>query len=145
MVADPTEYDAQDAAEAFDEDNLDPDDTGPDAHEMKTFEELPEVLDVTTRQGDDADGRAYDEAEFKDGLIDDDDLEDDPLAATAGEDAYGDDESASADDEIELEFTPDVERMRGAQGSAAHFETRAELSDADLEKLGYRDGEAKED
>jgi len=144
MVADPRDFEAQDAAEAFDEDNLDPDDTGPDAHEMKTFEELPEVLDVTQRLGDSTDGRAYDESEFTEDLVDDEDLEDDPLAAAGSEDAYGDDDSELADDEIELEFTPDVERLKGAQGSAAHFETRRELSDADLEQLGYRDSGKKE-
>lgn len=143
MVADPRNYDPQDNAEAFDEDNLDDDDTGPNAHEFKTFEELPEVLDDTRRAGDAEDGRAYDEAEFSDDLIDDEDLEDDELAA-ASADSDDDDEEEFEDDEIELEFTPDVERLRGAQGSAAHFETRRELSETDLEALGYRDSAEKE-
>ena len=146
MAADPIEHDDQDGAEAFDEDNLDPDDTGPDAHEFKTFEELPDLLDDTRRQGDGSDagdGRAWDEAEFSEDLVDEDDLDDDPLAA-AGEDPDEPDDIAFAEDEVELVFTPDVERLRGAQGSAAHFETRRELSDADLNELGYQDDPAKE-
>ena len=142
MVADPRDYDAQDTAEAFDEDNLDDDDTGPDAHEFKTFEELPDVFDETQRLGDSGDGRAYDESEFREDLVDDEDLERDPLAAVSTDDE--DELTGSADDEVELEFTPDVERLRGAQGSAAHFETRRELSDADLKDLGYMDDADKE-
>ena len=143
MVADPREYDAQDAAEAFDEDNLDDDDTGPNAHEFKTFEELPEVFDETARLGDgSADPRAYDEAEFEDGLVEDEDLEGDPLARSAGEqDPDGLKEVDSAADEVELEFRADIEGRRGAQGSAAHFESRAQLSDQDLRELGYQESE----
>jgi len=142
MAADPLDYDAQDTAEAFDEDNLDDDDTGPDAHEFKTFEELPDVFDATQKLGDSDDGRAYDESEFREDLVDDEDLERDPLATLSTDE--DDDPTGSADDEVELEFTPDVERLRGAQGSAAHFETRRELSDADLKDLGYLDDADKE-
>lgn len=144
MVADARDYDAQDTAEAFDEDNLDDEDTGPNAHEFKTFEELPELMDDTRRAGDDGDGRAVDEAEFSEELIGDEDLEDDERTAAADGADVDDDDAAYDPDEIELEFTPDVERLRGAQGSAAHFETRRELSDADLEALGYRDSADKE-
>lgn len=144
MAGDPLDHDAQDSAEAFDEDNLDDDDTGPNAHEFKTFEELPDLFDATARLGDgSADGLAYDELEFKDGLVEDEDLESDPLAA-AGSDPDDPEESEAASDEVELEFTADVEGRAGAQGSAAHFELRAELSDADLQELGYQDSAAKE-
>jgi hypothetical protein len=145
MAADPREYDAQDAAEAFDEDNLDDDDTGPDAHEFKTFEELPDMFDDTQRLGDgSADARAYDDGEFSDGLVDDEDIEGDPIAARS-QVSVDDLEDDQGDlDEVELEFTPDVEARKGAQGSAAHFESRAELSNEDLQELGYRDGADEE-
>jgi len=144
MPTDAYDHDAQDNAEVFDEDNLDDDDTGPNAHEFKTFEELPEVFDATQRQGDRDDGDALDEVEFTDGAIDDEDLEDDPLAElSAEEDPYGLEEVTAAPDEVELAYE-DVEGRRGAQASAAHFESRGELSEEDLRELGYVDQETGE-
>ncbi|MBX7249737.1 MAG: hypothetical protein K1X35_11930 [Caulobacteraceae bacterium] len=139
MAAEPTDFDAQDSAEVFDEDNTEGDDIGLNLQERSTFEELPDVFDVTQRLGDgSADGRAYDDSEFEDGLVDDEDSEDDPLAASpAGADAADSEATEAADDEIELEFTPDVERLQGAQASAAHFESRR-LTDEDLQQLGYQ-------
>lgn len=65
----PAASDAEDIdlAEAFDEDNQNLDGEG----EMKTFEELPEVIDVTTAEGD---------ADDDDALIGED-LDDDEIIA----------------------------------------------------------------
>ena len=40
-----------DQSEAFDEDNSDASETGGVTNEFKTFEEMPDVLDVTTADG----------------------------------------------------------------------------------------------
>ena len=145
MPSDAYEHDPQDVAEVFDEDNLDDDDTGPNAHEFKTFEELPDVFDATQRMGDRWDDQPLDEVEFTDGAIEDEDLEEDPLAElSAEEDPYGLEEVVAASDEVELTYDPDVEGRRGAQASAAHFESRGELSREDLQALGYVDQETGE-
>jgi hypothetical protein len=139
MAADPLDYEAQDAAEAFDEDNTEGDDISLNLQEKSTFEELPDVFDETQKLGDgSADGRAYDDGEFRDGLVEDEDVEGDTLAATAEVDPYGPEELDITDDEVELEFVGDVEDTRGAQASAAHFESR-QLTDEDLQQLGYQD------
>lgn len=67
----------QDAAEAFDEDTLDPEEL---RGEMRTFEELPDVLDVTTAEGDrdDDEALAMNADEFDETAIDvDAELEED--------------------------------------------------------------------
>src|SRR6185437_12769913 len=66
----------QDAAAAFDEDNLDPKEL---RGEMRTFEELDDVRDVTQAEGDrDADeALALDADEFDEDTIDDNDTEED--------------------------------------------------------------------
>lgn len=140
MADNPADFEAQDNAEAFDEDNLEGDDAGPREQEFKTFEELPDLFDDTARLGDgSADDRSTDESEFTEDLIQDEDLED-PLADRT--DAYADEEGGSASDEVELEFQADVEGSRGAQGSAAHFESRR-LNDDDLRELGYQEDEER--
>jgi hypothetical protein len=76
--------DEQDQAEAFDEDNFNLDGSGDASGEFKTFEELPDVFDVTRALTSSNSGRA-----------------------------------------------------------ARHLESRGELSNEDLEELGYRDGEGE--
>ena len=129
-----------DQSEAFDEDNSDVSETGGVTNEYKTFEEMPDVLDVTSADGDD------DEEDF-----DEDDLNlDDALGADGVEpeaDAlYGADGSRlnemdlGADEpgegEVELVYSGLMEDARGAQASAAHWEAKS-LSDDDIEALGY--------
>lgn len=144
MPADTYESDPQDQAEVFDEDNTDENDVGPNAHEMKTFEEMADVYDVTQRAGDGLSAvRPLEEAEFTDGELDDEELEEDSYVAggdtlTASSDDYGVEEVPATDD-VELEAVADIENLRGAQGSAAHFESRGELDEEDLEELGYVD------
>ncbi|WP_296820521.1 hypothetical protein [Brevundimonas sp.] len=134
-------YDEQDQSEVFDEDNLDPADAGAPSNEFKTFEEIPDVLDVTHAEGDDDDDyelaadddqnlEEEDEVVRRD-AYDDNDL-DDPVDLDA---LQGVDDQES--DEAQLVYVGDVENLKGAQGSAAHFEPRRELSDDDVEALGY--------
>jgi len=145
MPTDAYDHEPQDTAEVFDEDRLNEDDTGAPSAEMRTFEELPDVFDVTQRIGDREDDRPLDEAEFSEELFDDDDLEEDPAAeVSAEEDPYGLEEVVSAPDEVSLDYLGDLEERRGAQSSAAHFESRGELSTEDLEELGYVDPETEE-
>lgn len=129
-----------DQSDAFDEDNADASETGGVTNEFKTFEEMPEVLDVTSADGD------ADEDEF-----DEDDLDlDEELGADGVEpeaDAqYGADGArineldlgadAPGDGEVELVYAGLMEDVRGAQASAAHWEAKT-LSDDDIEDLGY--------
>ena len=91
-------YDGQDGAEAFDEDNQGLDGAGEnDRGEMRTFEELPDVLDVTQAAGDADDDDALIGEELDDDEIveleaedADADLEDDPTRARFAEDDPGD-------------------------------------------------------
>ena len=52
------DWDGQDQSEVFDEDNQNLDDGGAPENEMRTFEELPEVIDVTSAEGDADDDEA---------------------------------------------------------------------------------------
>ena len=143
-MADPnSDIDPQDAAEVFDEDNLDDTET----YTFRTFEENPDLLDLTRAEGD-ADDDDDGDAEFL--ALEDEDLEEElQRVRTDGYDEsdVGDvtdldardgvgDENA---DETPLIYVGDVDNLRGAQGSAAHFEPRAPLSDDDVEALGYSD------
>ncbi|WP_269514024.1 hypothetical protein [Brevundimonas subvibrioides] len=132
--------DDQDQSETFDEDNVDASETGGVTNEFKTFEEMPDVLDVTSADGD-ADDEDFDE--------DDQDI-DDELGADGIEpeaDAqYGTDRARineldlGADTagvgEVELVYSGLMEDVKGAQASAAHWEART-LSDDDIADLGY--------
>lgn len=134
--------DEQDQSEVFDEDNFDPADAGAPANEFRTFEELPDVLDVTSAEGD------ADEAEFDE---DDLDLDDELTAEGVEPDAdplFGADAARMSDqdpgadqpgeNEVELVYAGLMEDVRGAKASAAHWEAKR-LSDDDIEDLGYAD------
>jgi hypothetical protein len=150
MAADPDtdayDYDDQDQSELFDEDNVD--EQGGSVSEFKTFEEIPDVLDVTQKIGDSRDLEAADAADFTEGLVDDEDLEEED--EFIDDDVYDEHDEADVEDrdeqdgvdelepdEVELAYAPDLTDRRGAQASAAHFESRAELADDDVEELGY--------
>jgi len=135
--------DDQEQSEVFDEDNFDEADAGAPTNEFKTFEELPDVLDVTSADGD------GDEED-----LDDTDIEgefEDSLSASGVEpeadELYGVDgarlteiDSGGGDlqthDEVELVYAGLMEDVRGAQASAAHWEAKR-LSDDDIADLGY--------
>ncbi len=134
--------DEQDQSELFDEDNFDPADAGAPTNEFRTFEELPEVLDVTSAEGD-ADVEEFDEDDLDlddelsaEGVEPDADGRFGEGAARVGEQDLGTDESGRA--EIELVYSGLMEDVRGAQASAAHWEAKR-LSDDDIEDLGYTD------
>ena len=75
-MSEPYEADSQDGAEAMDETVLDEDEG---LGEMRTFEELPELLDMTRADGDrdDDESLALDADEFDENAIDEDDAEED--------------------------------------------------------------------
>src|SRR4051812_5603323 len=93
--------DEQDQSEAFDEDNFDAADPGFDVADMKTFEEIPDVLDVTARAGDDDD----DEALIAEELDDDDIIE---LELDAEE---VDDDALEGEADIEYAAGEDIEEL----------------------------------
>jgi len=132
--------DDQDQSEAFDEDNVDASETGRVTNEFKTFEEMPDVLDVTSADGD------ADEDEFDEDDQDiDDELGSDGMEPEADA-QYGADGAvinaldlgadAATEGEVELVYSGLMEDVRGAQASAAHWESKT-LSDDDIEDLGY--------
>lgn len=135
-----TSADEQDQSELFDEDNADASESGGVTNEFKTFEEMPDVLDVTSAEGD-ADDEDFDEDEqdLDDQLsLDGVEPEADPLfgadAARVSEQDLGADEPGQG--EIELVYSGLMEDVKGAQASAAHWEAKR-LSDDDIEDLGY--------
>ena len=165
------DWDGQDQSEVFDEDNQNPDSAGGAGNEMRTFEELVDVVDVTSAVGD-----ADDEAALIAEELDDDeiiqlesdaelaDFEDDELAARMPEelddDGIDDLDPASAylseeagldirdeaselsmsrgkDDEVDLEFTGDLDSLSASDGDGAAAMEASDLTDDDLEDLGY--------
>jgi hypothetical protein len=150
MAADAYDYDDQDQSEIFDEDNLTENDDGGRANEFKTFEEMPDVFDVTSKTGDARDLDELDAADFSEDAIDDEDLEEED--EFVDDDVYDEHDEADVEDrddrdgvddldpaEVELAYSPDMTDRRGAQASAAHFESRGELDDDDVDELGYGD------
>jgi hypothetical protein len=137
--------DDQDNAEAFDEDATAGDDRL--LRERSTFEELPDLLDVTRAVGDDDDDEALIGEEMDDDEIiaaeedaDDDDYEDDDLRTRDAEHlraAAVDDGDMIEEDEVELRYVGDLSEIGGDRISARDLESD-ELSDEDLEELDYR-------
>ena len=159
-----SDFDPQDQAEAFDETNtvggegvdsaLEP------AGEMRTFEELPELLDVTRADGDrdDDEALALDADEFDPEASDDADLEDDnELAYHAAteereddidglgpEDGYNDAE-LSAKEIDGLHEVRDADQAEGGEDDFTDFQAKG-LGDEDLKAMGYsedRGGETR--
>ncbi|WGM30622.1 hypothetical protein [Brevundimonas sp. NIBR11] len=136
-----------DQSEAFDEDNNDASETGGVTNEFKTFEEMPDVLDVTTADGD-ADEDEFDEDDQDlDDTLSADGVEPDADALYGADGARINELDLGADEpgegEVELVYSGLMEDARGAQASAAHWEAKT-LSDDDIEDLGYGpEGEEK--
>ncbi|MGH6965839.1 MAG: hypothetical protein ACREE0_15265 [Phenylobacterium sp.] len=144
------EADSQDSAEAMDETMLDENE---ELGDMRTFEELPELLDVTRADGDrdDDEALAMDADEFDENAIDDDDLEDDNeldyRAATqereddidglGDEDSYNEDamDLASSIEGLDEEVA-DADLVSGGEDDVSNFQSKL-LSDEDLERMGY--------
>jgi hypothetical protein len=153
MPSDDYAYDDQ--AEVFDEDNFDANDAGGPGADMKTLEELPDVIDVTRALGDAEDVDALDADEFDEAEFDEDDLaaedDDDYAVEDSLEDqpedadvAYVDDrfsEQLAQADEADLEFTDDLDSVTDLDEDEAQvYESEGELSDAAVRDLGYGDG-----
>ncbi len=136
-------YDEQDSAEAYDESNLD---DSENLNEMRTFEELPDLLDMTSARGDrdDDEAVALDADEFDEEAITDADLEDDDelrYRAAAGEDDDEDDGAFDEDqvdpDSIDgLELVGDAALVSGGEDDFTNFQSKG-LSDEDLDRMGY--------
>lgn len=149
--------DPQDGAETFDESLLDEREA---MGEMRTFEELPELLDVTRAVGDrdDEEALALDADEFDEDAIDEDDLEaDDELDYRAATEEHENDldglgpedgfaEGAIAASEIDgLDEVRDAGDAEGGEDDFTDFQARS-LGDEDLKTLGYsedREGETR--
>jgi hypothetical protein len=142
------DLDGQEGAEAYD---ALLDDDGSSLGEERTFEELPEVEDLTQLIGDrdDDEAVALDADEFDPDAVDDGDTEeDDELDYRAGtaereddldgqgpEDGF-DDGRIAASDIDGLEETGDALSVEGGEDDFTNFEAK-NVDDADLEDLGY--------
>jgi hypothetical protein len=140
--------DAQDSAEAFDEDNLD---LAEGRNEMRTFEELPDLLDMTQAEGDrdEDEAVALDADEFDEDAIGDADTEEDheldyraatgeredDLDGQGPEDGYNEDRVA-AGSIAGLDQVGDPESVEGGEDDVTDFQA-TNLSDADLQGMGY--------
>jgi hypothetical protein len=162
-----SDWDGQDGAEVFDEDNQNLDNGG----DMRTLEELPDVLDVTHAAGDDDDDEALIGEDLDDDEIirletdaaeaddDDDDLRDRFADAADTDDDIGsvrhpeetrfdvqsDDEDYIADDsamrraanDVDLEFSGDLDSLGAIDEEGAASMESDTVSDEDLDRLGY--------
>jgi hypothetical protein len=134
--------DDQGQAEVFDETHLDDEGEGD-----LLLDEADQILDVTQADGD-ADEDAFDEddLDIDDQLaLDGIEREADALLGMDGEkinQSDADSNDLAAEDEIELVYSGLMENDRGAQASAAHWESRR-LDDDDLEQLGYAPDEPR--
>lgn len=160
------DFDPQDQAEVFDETNMtDGGDVGEvrsyaEADERRTFEEVPDVVDLLQRTGDrdDDEALALDADEFDEAAVDDGDLEEDNELDYRASDAEheddldglgpedGFDEARIASDEIDgLSIVRDADETEGGEDDFTNFEARS-VDDEDLKELGYaedRDGETR--
>jgi hypothetical protein len=137
------DFDDQDRAEVLDETNLE-DDVG----EFRTFEEIPDVYDVTSRVGDrdDESAVALDADEFDEQTYDQDELEDDDeglefLSADetdlADEQQAFDEDAIDDDDTIEgLDEVGDADTVTGGEDDFTNFQSKG-VNDEDLERMGY--------
>lgn len=149
-MSEPYEADSQDGAEAMDETVLDENEG---LGEMRTFEELPELLDVTRADGDrdDDEALALDADEFDENAIADDDAEeDDELNYRAATQEHEDDLDGQGDEDGFNEDAMDVARsiegldeevadaslVSGGEDDVSNFQSKG-LSDEDLQDLGY--------
>lgn len=141
------EGDDQDQSEVFDEDNQNLDGEGRNENDMRTLEELPGVIDVTSAVGDDDDDDALIAEELDDEEIialeaDEDmaDFEDDDLADRMPESLLEEAEfgaSRGDSDEVELVYGGDLDEASVREGKRTAAMEARNLDDDDLEDLGY--------
>jgi len=160
--SDSDDFDSQDQAETFDESmtvggegdvSLGGESPLNIGEDMRTFEEMPDVYDVTSRTGDrDPDeGLALDADEFDLDAIDDDDTEDDneldygavdaeredDLDGLGAEPGAGfDDDQLTASDIEGLDEVRDGDEVSGGEDDFTNFSAR-NVADEDLKRMGY--------
>jgi hypothetical protein len=142
-MPDLNDADPQDSSEVFDEDNLDIDEG---RSEMRTFEELPDLLDVTQADGDrdEDEALALDADEFDEDAASDNDTEEDHelnyRAATEEReddlDGQGPEDRLSARNLEGLDKVGDADTVEGGEDDVTDFQA-TDLSDADLQAMGY--------
>ena len=152
------DFDAQDSAEALDETMVDEEDR---FSEGRTFDELPDVIDLTQADGDrdDDEALALDADEFDEEAVDDDDLEEDhELDYRAATDEHEDDldglgpvdgfnEDALPPRNIDGldEEVRDADEAQGGEDDFTDFQAH-DVGDGDLKQMGYaedRSGETR--
>lgn len=150
-----SDFDSQDGAETFDESNTVGEeglDSGLEpAGERRTFEELPELMDMTRADGDrdDDEALALDADEFDPDASDDADLEDDNELAyhAATEEREDDIDGLGAEDGFEegavsareidgLSEVRDGDDAEGGEDDFTDFQAKG-LGDEDLRDMGY--------
>lgn len=160
--ADGGDFDPQDQAETFDESNvvggegdvsLGGDSPVTPAEDMRTFEKLPDVEDVTRAEGDadDDEALALDADEFDpDAITDSDFEEDDELDYHASTEEHEDDldglgpEDSFNEDRLDVrseieglaEDVEDADNVSGGEDDFTNFQSR-NVDDEDLKRLGY--------
>ena len=142
------DFDAQDGAEALDETMVDEEDR---FSEGRTFDELPDLIDLTQADGDrdEDEAMALDANEFDEDALDDDDLEEDhELDYRAATDEHEDDldglgpvdgfdEDALPARDIEgLDEVRDASEAQGGEDDFTDFQAK-NLGDEDLQRMGY--------
>jgi len=165
------DFDPQDQAETFDESmtvggegdvSLGGESPVTPGEDMRTFEEMPDVYDVTTRAGDrdDDESLALDADEFDPDAFDDEDAEDDDeLEYRAVDEEHEDDldglgedpgdgydeDALSASDIEGLDEVRDRDEVSGGEDDFTNFSAR-NVGDEDLKRMGYaetRDGQTR--
>ncbi|HEX3366917.1 hypothetical protein [Phenylobacterium sp.] len=140
--------DPQDGSEVFDEDNLD---LAAERGERRTFEELPDLLELTQADGDrdDDEAVALDSDEFDEGAFGDADTEEDreldlhaateeredDLDGQGPDDGYNEDRLSARDIEG-LDQVGDADTVEGGEDDVTDFQA-SDVSDADLQSMGY--------
>ena len=131
------DFDAQDRAEAYDEDNV------TEGDERRTFEEFDDVLDVTQALGDAEDDEALDAGDYDPDDLGDDELEEDEdrvemrVLSEDVEDTEGFDEDDPGAESVEgLDLVADADDVEGGEDDFTNFQAEG-LSDQDIDRLGY--------
>jgi hypothetical protein len=145
-------YDEQDQAEVLDETHYDEEENA----QLRTFEELPDVLDVTQAVGDRDDDEAlaldadeFDEEAFGDGDVEEDNELDYRASVEGEDDIYDDadendivdkfDDDSVSSDEIEgLREVRDADEVTGGEDDFTNFQAK-NVGDEDLRRMGYLD------
>lgn len=144
-------WDEQDQSEVFDEDNQSLDGAGDADAEMRTFEELPDVIDVTSAVGDDDDEAALIGEELDDDEIieleseaDMADFEDDELASRMPEELDDDSievmeaEEVYLSEEAGLDIRDEADEIEPDEASSLSM-SRPASDEVELEYAGDLD------